>query len=240
MPHTLTIAKRELTSLFYSPVAYVVLGVFGFGTALIFITQFRPGAPAEMRVVLGYVSVLMIFLVPAISMRLISEEYRSGTIETLMTMPISDAQVVIGKWLGAMGFLVSLMAPLLVLTGVLALNSNPDPGPILAGFLGLMLVGGLYLAIGAFASATTQNQIIAFLVTVFIILGMVLPSWFIIRGAGWLSGWMEQGLFYLNIYDQYGDFAKGVIDLGHMVFFLSGIVLFLFLATQTLQSKRWR
>ncbi len=239
MTHTLTIAKRELTSLFFSPVAYVVLGVFGFGTALIFFTQFRPGAPAEMRVVLGYVSVLMIFLVPAISMRLLSEEYRSGTVETLMTLPISDAQVVMGKWLGAMGFLVSLMLPLLVLTGVLALNSDPDPGPILAGFLGLLMVGGLYLAIGAFASSTTQNQIIAFLVTVFIILAMVLPSWFI-RGAGWLTDWMKQGLFYLDIYEQYGDFAKGVIDLGRVVFFVSGIALFLFLATQTLQSKRWR
>ena len=239
MTHTLTIAKRELTSLFFSPVAYVVLGVFGFATALIFFTQFGPGAPAEMRGVLGSVAVLMIFLVPAISMRLISEEYRSGTIETLMTLPISDAQVVLGKWLGAMGFLVTLMAPIVILTVLLSFNASPDLGPILTGFLGLLMVGGLYLAIGAFASATTQNQIIAFLVTVFIILSLVYLCPYLAR-TDWLADWAKQGLFYLNIYEQYGDFAKGIIDLGRVVFFVSGTGLFLFFATLTLQSKRWR
>jgi len=239
MAHTFTIAKRELTSLFFSPIAYVVLGVFGFGTSLIFFSQFAPGAPAEMRGVLGAVSVLMIFLTPAISMRLISEEYRSGTIETLMTLPISDSQVVLGKWLGAMGFLTTLMVPLLILTAVLTFNANPDPGPIITGFVGLLLVGGLYLAIGAFASAITQNQIIAFLVTIFIILALVYLCPYLAR-TDWVSDWMREGLFYLNIYEQYADFAKGVIDLGRTVFFLSGITMFLFLATQTLQSKRWR
>ncbi len=239
MPHVLTIAKRELTSLFFSPIAYVVLGVFGFGTALIFSTQFVPGAPAEMRNVLGSVAVLMIFLVPAISMRLLSEEYRSGTIETLMTLPISDTQVVVGKWLGAMGFLATLMAPLLILTAVLAYNADPDFGPILTGFLGLLLVGGLYLAIGVFTSATTQNQIIAFLVTVFIILAFVYLCPYLAR-TDWVRGWVQDGLFYVNIYDQYGDFAKGVIDMGRIVFFVSGIMLFLLFATLTLHSKRWR
>ena len=239
MQHILTIAKRELSCLFFSPVAYVVLGVFGFGTALIFFTQFGPGAPAEMRGVLGAVAVLMIFLVPAISMRLISEEYRSGTIETLMTLPISDTQVVLGKWLGAMGFLLTLMAPLVILTAVLSMNAAPDFGPIFTGFLGLLLVGGLYLAIGAFASAITQNQIIAFLVTVFIILGFVYLCPYLAR-TDWIMDWLAQGLFYVNIYEQYGDFAKGVADLGRVVFFVSGIGLFLFLAKLTLESKRWR
>lgn len=239
MFHTLTIAKRELTSLFFSPIAYVVLSVFGFGTAVFFMLQFKPGMPAEVRDVMGTVSILMIFLIPAISMRLLSEEYRSGTIETLMTLPISDTQVVLGKWLGAMGFLLTLMVPLLILTLVLTFNADPDPGPILTGFLGLMLVGGLYLAIGTFASATTQNQIIAFLVTVFIILALVLPSR-LLRETGWLADWAQQTLFYLNIYQQFGDFAKGVLDLGRIVFFVSGIMLFLFFATLTLYSRRWR
>jgi ABC-2 type transport system permease protein len=154
-------------------------------------------------------------------------------------LPISDSQVVIGKWLGAMGFLLTLMVPLLILTLVLSFNADPDPGPILTGFLGLLLVGGLYLAIGAFASATTQNQIIAFLVTVFIILTFVYlcPG---LAQSRWAPEWLKQGLFYVNIYDQYGDFAKGVIDLGRVFFFISGIALFLFLAMQILQSKRWR
>lgn len=239
MTHVLTIAKRELTSLFFSPIAYVVLGVFGFGTAFIFTRQFIPGTPAEMRGVLGAVSVLMIFLVPAISMRLLSEEYRSGTIESLMTLPISDTQVVVGKWMGAMGFLLALMVPLVILTAVLSFNAEPDYGPILTGFLGLLLVGGLYLAIGVFASSTTENQIIAFLVTVFIILAFVFLSRTLAQ-TGWLYDWVAQSLFYVNIYDQFGDFAKGVLDLGRIVFFVSGIVLFLMFATLTLHSKRWR
>ncbi len=239
MNQTLTIAKRELSSLFFSPIAYVVLGVFGFGTAVFFLIEFKPGTPAEMRNLMGTVSILMMFLVPAISMRLLSEEYRAGTIESLMTLPVSDTQVVTGKWLGAMGFLLTLMVPLLILTFILTLNASPDPGPVLTGYLGLLLVGGLYLAIGAFASATTQNQIIAFIVTVTIILAMVLPSRFL-RGTDWLPQWAQQPLYYINIYQQYEDFAMGVIDLSRIVFFVSGISLFLFLATQTLHSKRWR
>ena len=239
MNQTLTIAKRELSSLFFSPIAYVVLGVFGFGTVAFFLIEFKPGTPAEMRNLMGTVSILMMFLVPAISMRLLSEEYRAGTIESLMTLPVSDTQVVTGKWLGAMGFLLTLMVPLLILTFILTLNANPDPGPVLTGYLGLLLVGGLYLAIGAFASATTQNQIIAFIVTVSIILAMVLPSRFL-RDTDWLPLWAKQPLYYINIYQQYEDFAMGVIDLSRIVFFVSGIFLFLFLATQTLHSKRWR
>ncbi len=240
MPHVLTIAKRELTSLFFSPIAYVVLGLFGLSTVLLFLrVSFYPGAPAEMRGVFSSVAVLMIFLVPAISMRLLSEEYRSGTIEPLMTLPISDTQVVLGKWLGAMGFLLSLLAPLIVLAGVLAFNADPDLGPIVTGVLGLLLVGGLYLAIGTFASATTQNQIIAFIVTIFIILALTYLSSYLAQND-WLYDWVKQGLFYLNIYEQYADFAKGLIDLGRVVFFVSGIGLFLFFATLTLQSRRWR
>ena len=241
MPHVLTIAKRELSSLFFSPVAYVVLGLFGFGTALLFLAGFGPGAPAEMRSLLWSVLWLMIPLVPAISMRLISEEFRSGTIEPLMTLPISDTQVVLGKWLGAVGFFLALMIPLIVLIVVLEFNANPDYGPILVGMLGLLLVGGLYLAIGTFASATTQNQIIAFLVTITLVLAFS-PLSVLLARAGWVADrpWIRQTLFYINVFGQFEDFAKGVIDLGRVVFFVSGTGLFLFFATLTLQSRRWR
>jgi ABC-2 type transport system permease protein len=241
MPHVLTIAKRELSSLFFSPVAYVVLGLFGFGTALLFLAGFAPGAPAEMRNLQWSVLWLMIPLVPAISMRLISEEFRSGTIESLMTLPISDTQVVIGKWLGAMGFFLTLMVPLAVLVVVLTSNSVPDLGPILVGMLGLVLVGGLYLAIGTFASATTQSQIIAFMITITMVLAFS-PLAVLLARAGWVADrpWIKQGLFYINVFGQFEDFAKGVIDLGRVVFFISGTGLFLFFATLTLQSRRWR
>jgi gliding motility-associated transport system permease protein len=241
MLHVPTIAKRELTSLFFSPVAYVVLGLFGFGTALLFLAGFAPGVPAEMRNLQWSVLWLMVPLVPAISMRLISEEYRSGTIEPLMTLPISDTQVILGKWLGAMGFLVTLMIPIAVLIAVLGFNSDPDFGPILVGMLGLLLVGGLYLAIGTFASATTQSQIIAFLVTTAMVLAFS-PLAVMLARAGWVSDrpWIKHTLFYINVFGQFEDFSKGIIDLGRVVFFVSGTGLFLFFATITLQSRRWR
>jgi len=239
MSQTISIARRELSSFFFSPIAYVVLGLFSLGSTLIFINSFAPGDPAELRPTFDGIIWLLIFLVPAISMRLISEELRSGTIEPLMTSPISDTQVVIGKWLGAMGFYATLLIPLLILAAVLEFVSDPDYGPILTGLVGLLLVGGLYLAIGTFASATTQNQIIAFLVTVFIICLLTFLMFFLPR-AEFLGPGMKDAMHYMNVNFQFEDFSKGLIDTSNIIYFLSGILLFLFFAVMMLQSRRWR
>ncbi len=239
MSQTLTIAKRELTSLFCSPIAYVVLGLFAFGTGMIFFLGFAPGLAAGMRSTFDSVVWLMIFLVPAISMRLISDELRNGTVEPLMTAPITDVQVVMGKWLGAMGFYAALLAPLCVLVLVLEVNASPDYGPILTGLTGLVLVGGLYLAIGTFASAATQNQIIAFLLTVFVICVFTIAMYFLPR-ASFVSPPWQQAMYYLNVNMQFEDFNKGLIDTSNFVYFVSGITLFLFLAVKVLESRRWR
>lgn len=239
MNHTFTIAKRELMGLFFSPIAYVVLGLFALGTTLFFLQGFGAGQPAQLRPTLEPVVWIMIFLVPAISMRLLSEEYRSGTIEVMMTSPISDTQMVLGKWLGAMGFYLVLLLPLVLLTLVLEWYGQPDYGPIVSGMLGLMLVGGLYLAIGVFASSATQNQIIAFLLAVFIICIFTLATHFLAQAA-FISPAMRQTMFYLNVNWQYQDFSKGLIDISNFVYFASGIGLFLFLAVRVLESRRWR
>lgn len=239
MNQTLAIAKRELTSLFYSPIAYVVLGLFALGTTLIFFTSFGPGQPATLRPTLEGVIWLMIFLVPAISMRLVSEEFRSGTIEPMLTAPVSDTQVVMGKWMGAMGFFGALLSPLVVLVLVLELTASPDFGPILSGLLGLVLVGGLYLAIGTFASAATQNQIIAFILTVFMICIFTIAMYFLPQ-ATFIGAGLRQAMFYLNVNMQFEDFNKGLIDTSNFIYFVSGIALFLFLAVKLLESRRWR
>ncbi len=239
MKQTYAIAMRELMSLFYSPIAYVVLGLFAIGSTLIFFVNFGPGAPASLRGTLEGVIWLMIFLVPALSMRLISDEYRSGTIEPLMTSPLSDTQVVVGKWMGAMGFFKILLLPLLVLVVVLECTGDPDYGPILTGLVGLLLVGGFYLAIGTFASAVSENQIIAFLLTVFIVCFFTIVLFFLPQ-ASFASGAWRQAMMYLNVNSQFEDFTKGVIDLTNFVFFLSGTAFFLFLAVLLLQSRRWR
>jgi len=239
MRQTLTIANRELTSLFFSPIAYVVLGLFALGTTMIFLMTFFPGAPASLRDTMFWVIWLLIFLVPAISMRLLAEEFHSGTVETLMTAPITDAQVVAGKWLGAMGFFAALLSPLLIFVIVLESNGRPEYGPIFTGILGLFLVGGLYLAIGTFASAATQNQIIAFLLAFFIICLLTFAMYFLPRAA-FVGPGLREAMFYLNVNQQFEDFNKGLIDISNFVFFVSGICYFLFLAVMLLQSRRWR
>jgi len=239
MSQVITLAKRELLSFFYAPIAYVVLGLFGLSATLMFLYTFQTGAPAELRGAFFALTFIMIFLVPAISMRLISEELRSGTIEPLMTAPISDAQVILGKWIGAMGFYAVMLSPLLVLVGVLELVADPDYGPIFTGLLGLLLVGGLYLAIGLFASTITQHQIMAWLLTVFIISLFTIVV-FLLTQTELVSEQVREALFYVNVMAHYEDFSKGLIDTSNFVFFLTGTALFLFLATQWLESRRWR
>ncbi len=205
MNQTMTIAKRELTALFYSPIAYVVLALFALGATMLFLLNFAPGREAALRLTLDWVVWLAIFLVPAISMRLVSEEYRAGTVELLMTSPVSDTQVIVGKWLGAMGFVLTLLAPLAVFWLVLELKGDPDPGPILSGLIGLLLVGGFYLAIGTFASATTQNQIIAFLLTVFIICLFTFLTAFLPQQP-FIGQGLREAMFYMNVNAQFDDF----------------------------------
>ena len=238
MSNTLSIARRELSSFFYSPIAYVVMCVFVLLAGLMFLLDvFAPGGPASMRRLFFWLVWILIAIAPAISMRLLAEELRSGTIETLMTSPVTDLQVVVGKWLGAVGFFAVLLAPTLFYVLLLAIWGDPDYGPIFTGYLGMLLVGGLYMAIGAFASVLTRNQIIAFLLTVFVILMVTVVPYFL---RGFLPGGWSEAMYYVNINEQYEDFSKGLIDTSNFVYFFSGIGLFLTLAIKALESRRWR
>lgn len=239
MKQTLTIAKRELTSHFYSPVAYLVLGVFGLGASLIFFGYFGPLQIATLRETLGWLVWLMVFLVPLISMRSLSEEFRSGTIEMLMTSPLSDAQVVIGKWLGSLGFFIALLSPVALMAIILAATSRPDWGPIFTGVLGLILVAALYLAIGTFASAVSESQMIAAVITIFVICLLT----FLTRKLSVTPGvpvQLREAMSYIDINNQFEVFNKGLIDLTNLVYFGSGIAFFLFITTKLLESRRWR
>ncbi|MFP4144379.1 MAG: ABC transporter permease [Phycisphaeraceae bacterium] len=239
MNHTLTIAKRELSSLFFSPVAYLVLAVSALVSSAFFFAGFEAGAPAELRWELNVLVWLLVLLVPAISMRLVSEEARSGTLELLMTAPVSDAQVIVGKWLGALAFLLVLLLPLLVQVGVLELTADPDYGPIFTGILGLVLVGGLYLAIGTCLSAVTSSQLIAFILTVLAAGTLSLGITLLVQAA-WMPVWLKQALYYIHIGEQYRHFARGLIDIRNFVFFLTGTALFLFVGVKLFESRRWR
>jgi ABC-2 type transport system permease protein len=235
----LTLFRRELSAIFFSPIGYVVLALFALGASLIFFIGFAPGNHATMRDTYAGVVWLLVFLAPAISMRLLSEELSRGTIERLMTSPVSDTQVVLGKWLAAVAFFVVLLLPLLVQFAVLEWHASPDWGPALTGLLGLLLVGGLYLAIGVFASAASENQIIAFLLTVLLICGLTFLLFFL-PSATFLPPGVRAALFYANVNRQFEDFNKGLIDIRNFVYFLTLTGLFLFLAVKLLESRRWR
>ena len=235
----LTIARRELAALFYSPVAYVVIGLFALGTAMVFLVGFVPGQEATIRTVFDAVVWLLVFLVPAVGMRLLSEEFARGTIERLMTLPVSEAEIVGGKWLAAVAFLAVMLAALLVPVVVLEVFGEPDYGPVLTGMLGLLLVGGVYAAVAVFASAATQNQVVAFIAAVFINCGLTFVLYFLPQSE-WVGPGAQAALRYANLNRQYADFAKGLIDVRHFVYFASGTAFFLYAANKLLESQRWR
>ncbi|MEM6392218.1 MAG: ABC transporter permease [Planctomycetota bacterium] len=239
MKRTLAIAQREWVGLFCSPIAYVVIGLFVVGTAILFVTRFDIGAPATLRPMLSDTVWLLVFIVPAVSMRALSEELRSGTYERLMTAPVSDTAVALGKWLGGMGFIGVMLLPVVFMMGVLELAGDPEPGPMVTGLLGLVMVAGLYLAIGVFSSASTSNQVIALLLTVAII---SVPTFalFFVRDAPFVTPGVRKAVDYASVDRQFADFAKGLIDVRNFVYFGSLIALFLFLAVKVLEARRWK
>ncbi len=242
MRATLAIASREVGSLLRLPVGWVVIALFTFLSAVIFVNgTLIPGQPATMRYFFASASWMLIPVAPAISMRLLSEELRSGTIEVLRTAPVSDSAVVWGKYLGGVAFLGLMLAPTLALVGVLVVvgDPKPDPGPIITGYIALGLVGMLYLSIGLLASSLTSSQTLAFLGTLmFLALMMVLSS--VVPGAGSVPEPLARALVSIGVQARVRDMTKGVIDTGDVAFFLAGSAWFTLLASAALSSRRWR
>jgi ABC-2 type transport system permease protein len=253
MKNIWVICRKELKSYFASPIAYLLITVFAvifgyfFWRAIAYFVQAgldmqMRGGPQPMSVnelvigpLLSNMSVVALFLVPMMTMRLFAEEKNRGTIELLLTSPIRDYELVLGKWLGA-------MIMFLVIVGVSCLNivmlfayGKPDWKPILAGLLGLILQGGAILAIGAFISTTTRNQIIAGSVTFAVVLLLWVLSWLNFEQATW-----AKVLAYCSVLSHGESFTRGVIDLKDVVYFVSVIFFGLFLTERSLESLRWR
>lgn len=235
------IAGRELASFFRLPVGWVVIALYLLLTGVVFgWIVLNPGQPATLRAFFSVSAWLLLPVAPAISMRLLSEELRSGTIEPLMTSPVSDAAIVVGKYLGAIAFLVVMIAPTLLYTLILYFVSDPppDPGPILAGYLSLFLVGAAYLAVGLLASALTSNQTLAFIGTLLFLLLLLMLSALDYDLIG-LSR-VQSAVFYLSIQRRMNDFARGLIDTSHLVFFVAWTVWFVVVSVVAVQSRRWK
>ncbi len=240
MSRTLTIAAREMGSMFRLPAGWVVIALYALlGSIVVALQVLRPGEPATLRPFFALSGWLLLPVVPAISMRLISEELRAGTIEPLMTAPVTDASIVIGKYLGALGFFACMLLPTLAFPIVLGAMADPGPdlGQILAGYASLVAQGVLFLAIGTLASALTSNQTLAFLGTLFAILALLLaPALAYPHAPGMLRPILER----LNVEDRVKDFARGIIDTSHVVFFAGAACVVLACAIVVVQSRRWR
>ena len=252
MANILALAQKELRAYFVSPIAYVLLvffallfgwfyvasinvmvqlsmGQFGMDPQVININEFM------IRPLFGNTAVILLFLLPMLTMRSYAEEKRSGTMELLLTSPLSDLQIIMGKFLGALALYGLMLALTLLHIGLLFWYGDPEWGPIASGYLGLLLMGGAFISVGLAISSTTKNQIVAGVATF-----AVLLLFWIINWIGDASGTTTQAvLSYLSILEHFDDFSKGVIDTKHVTYYLSFIGLSLFLTAKSMDQERW-
>jgi ABC-2 type transport system permease protein len=248
------ICRKEIKSYFASPIAYglmaffaVIAGYFFYVMTAVFVQRsfegqmMGRGMPMDVnewvvRNFLSNVSVIGLFLIPMITMRLFAEEKRSGTIELLATSPVRDIEIILGKWLASMILYSAILGIAALNMTVLFIYGNPDWKPMLTGFLGLLLQGGCLLAIGTFISTTTKNQIVAGTATFAACLLLWVLDWV---SAYETAGWAKV-VGYMSVLTHFEPFAKGVIDTKDVVFYVSMIFLGLFLTARSLESLRWR
>ncbi len=238
MTRATTIARRELSSYFYSPMAYVVMTLFLVICGVLFYRDFEPGQPAAMRTLFDAMVWVLVVAVPLLCMGLLAQEWATGTIESLMTAPLHESEVVMGKFLGSFGFLTILLLPTIFYVLMLRLYARPDFGPILSGYLGILLVGALFISVGLFCSSLTRSQIVAAVAAAAILCLVTMVPW-------WVGSVATLPTFWRNVIDQtvfrrYTDFSKGIIDLGNVVFFLAATAVFLFITVKVLESRRWK
>lgn len=255
MKNILAIWQREMKSYFVSPIAYVVLTVFLFISGFFFTTiltawvqqtmmqaAYGEGAPPVdvpgmvSRSFFGTISVVLLFMIPMLTMGLFAEEKKRGTIELLLTTPVSNLQAMMGKYLASLSFLLIMFMSSVLTISALFMYGQPDWKPILGAYIGLVLYGGALLAIGLFISTLTENQIVAGVIT----LGVILVLWLIDALAGNAQGMMKDVLSYMSVISHLDDFIKGVIDTTHVIFYLTFAFFGLFLTYRSLESLRWK
>ena len=238
MRKSLVLARRELGGYFFSPMAYVIGAMFLLASAVwFFYSIFKPGQEASLRSMFEAMAYLMVFTSPLLTMRLVSEEVRSGTIEKLMTSPISDAEIIVGKFLGVMGFYAVLLATTAVFLVLIAAYGQPDSGVAAMGYLGMLLLGATFVSVGIFTSTLTRYQILAALSGIAILaLFTLLMQPIVAYGPEPFSSLAAR----MNAMTYFKDFAKGMFDTRGLVFFLSAAAAFLFLSVKSLESRRWR
>ena len=235
-----SIFTREMKSYFVSPIAYVALVVFVLLTGYFFAAYFnyavRQQAEASMRVTFQNMIITMLFLAPLITMRLFSEEKRSGTIEIIMTSPVTDTELVLGKFAASLALFLIMLALTLICPLFLIVYGNPDIAPMAVGYLGAFLLGAAFLSLGVVTSSLTKNQIVAALMSFVVLLGL------------WVIGWMSTAvgshlgkvLSFISLLNHFEDFSKGILDTKHVIYYISFASFCLFFAIKMVQSAKWK
>lgn len=233
-----TLFKKELMSYFNSPIAYIFIAVFLVVGNWLFFKGFFIIGQASMRAYFGFLPWIFLFLSPAITMRLWAEEKRSGTIEFLLTLPVTDWQVVLAKFLGGLVFMtISLLLSFTLPITVASLGSL-DWGPVIGGYLGAVLLGAAYLSLGLFISSLTKNQIIAFvLALVASFIAFIIGVDFVLIGV---PKFLAPIMKFMGLGGHFYNIAKGVIDSKDIIYYLSFIFLFLWLNTRVIESRGWK
>ncbi len=236
MRNALYVAGKELRSYFVSPIAYIIVAFWLVITGLFFTASATAG-DASMRNVFGVIPILLLLISPALTMRLLAEESRTGTLELLLTAPVKDWSVVLGKFLGALGLYTAMMVLTVLYPLILILfRGDPDWGPIWSGYLGLLLLGMAFLSVGLFASSLTSNQILSAVIA----LALLLVLFIITVLTSNVPPNVAQVLAKLSIGDRYDPFTRGIVDLTDVVYFLTFTGAVLFITIQIVEARRYR
>ncbi len=230
--------KKELMSYFNSPIAYVFIGVFLVVGNWLFFKWFFLFGQATMRSYFTILPWIFLFLSPAITMRLWAEEKRTGTIEFLLTLPVSDWQVVLAKFFGSLAFVLICLLLTLSLPITVSFLGNLDWGPVVGGYIGALLLAGAYLALGLFISSLTKNQIIAFILSLMAcFFAFIIGENFVLASA---PLFMVPIMKFLGLGSHFYNIARGVIDTKDIIYYLSIIFLFLYLNTKVIKERAWK
>jgi ABC-2 type transport system permease protein len=236
MKNVWAVATRELRSYFLSPLAYVVIALFLALSGYLFALILANGRQASLQGLVQNVSVLYLFIVPAISMRLLAEEQRSGTIELLLTNPVQEWEIVTGKFLASVLLVVVMLALTLLYPLFLYAFGSPDTGPIITGYVGILLQAAAFLSVGLWASSLTSNQIVAAIIA----FALLLILWLSDNLGQFLGGTVGSIVSYTSVINHFQSFPQGVIQSNDVIYYVTLILAGIVLSTLSLQSRRYR
>lgn len=231
-----TLAKKELVTLLNAPTTYVIAVVFLLMTGWFFTGPLFLNNQSSLESFLGPLPLIFTFIVPALTMRAFSEEYRAGTIEYLSTLPLHDWEIVLAKYLAAMGLLGTLLAFTLAYPLVLFLIGRPDPGQIVGGYIALLGLGSLFSAIGLWASSLTRNQVVSLIIGFFVCFAFFVLNYLANLFPEWLGSFVQAW----SVEYHFSALARGVMDSRDLLYWASGTFFFLAASLSSVHARRWR